>query len=253
MCEVGDGIMAKKKKSKPSISPSMFKLTGGHKKLKVDSKKAKTYYFGTKVKPEKARKVAAKDGADILGVSEVTVSKPKIKYDFYCMYEAELELLFLRKNKQNFGVNEQVKGVLIGKEVLKPKKKEGFHSITVDAIELFEIERKDGMTLDGKTGGPARALEKLLKGPGKKKATSAWITKNRVSPGKFNSIEKVVKAVSKMAGQKPSGAKRITKHELIFKKLEGYYVPVYYVNISAGAQKQTLKINAVDGSVSVAV
>jgi hypothetical protein len=40
---------------------------------------------------------------------------------------------------------------------------------------------------------------------------------------------------------------------LTFKKLEGYYVPVYYVNVSAGAKKQTLKINAVDGSVSVAV
>ena len=109
------------------------------------------------------------------------------------------------------------------------------------------------MVLDGRTGGPARALEKLLKKPGKKKASSAWIRKNKVSPGKFNSLEKVIKAVSKMAGQKPSGAKRISSHSLAFKKLQGYYVPIYYVKVSAGAKKQTLKINAVDGSVSVVV
>jgi hypothetical protein len=120
-------------------------------------------------------------------------------------------------------------------------------------IELFEIKRKDGMVLDGRTGGPARALEKLLKGPGKKGASAAWIRKNKVSSGKFNSLEKVVKAVSKMAGQKPSGAKRVTTHSLSFKKLEGYYVPIYFVKVSAGQQAQTLKINAVNGSVSVVV
>ena len=56
-----------------------------------------------------------------------------------------------------------------------------------------------------------------------------------------------------MAGQKPSGAKRITTHSLTFKKLEGYYVPVYYVKVTAGANTKTLKINAVNGAVSIAV
>jgi len=247
--------MAKKKKSKPKLSPAMFKTTGAHKKLKIDSKKKKLYYFRTKVKPEKAKKVAGSDGAEILGVSPgaVKISKPAIKYDFYCSYDALLELKFLRINKQDFGVNEQVKGALVGKEVVTPKKKGDFHTINVDVVELFEIKRKDGMVLDGKTGGPARALEKLLKGPGKKGATTAWIRKNKIGPGKYNSIEKVVKAVAKMAGAKPSGAKRITTHSLTFKKLEGYYVPVYYVKVTAGAKTQTLKINAVNGAVSVAV
>ncbi|MGY5858781.1 MAG: hypothetical protein RTU63_05390 [Candidatus Thorarchaeota archaeon] len=247
--------MAKKKKSKPKLSPAMFKVTGAHKKLKIDSKKKKLYYFGTKIKPEKAKKVAGADGADILGVSlsDVKVSKPAIKYDFYCLYDANLELKFLRINKHDFGVNEQVKGTLVGKEVITPKKKGGFHSISLDVVELFEIKRKDGMILDGKTGGPANALEKVLKGPGKKGATAAWIRKNKISPGKYNSIDKVVKAVAKMAGAKPSGAKRITDHSLTFKKLEGYYVPVYYVKVKAGAKTQTLKINAVNGAVSVAV
>ena len=248
--------MAKKKsKKKAALSPSMFKVTGAHAKMKVDSKKKKLYYFGTKVKPEKAKKVATSEGADILGVSpsQIKVGKPSLKYDFYCSYDADLNITFLRLRPQEIGVTEQVKGTLVGKEVYKPKKKGDFHSIKVDMIELFEIKRRDGMVLDGRTGAPARALEKLLKGPGKKGASAGWIRKNKVSPGKFNSLEKVVKAVSKMAGQKPSGAKRVTTHTLAFKKLEGYYVPIYYVKVSAGAKSQTLKINAVNGSVSVAV
>jgi hypothetical protein len=231
----------------------MFKVTGAHAKMKVDKKKKKLYYFKTKIKPEKAKKIAGTDGPDILGVSDVKVGKPSIKYDFYCSYDADLDIKFLRLRPQEIGVTEQVKGTLVGKEVYKPKKKGDFHSIKVNMIELFEIKRNDGMVLDGKTGGPARAMEKLLKGPGKKGASAAWIRKNKVSPGKFNSFEKVIKAVSKMAGQKPSGAKRVTKHTLSFKKLEGYYVPVYYVKVTAGAQSQTLKVNAVNGAVSVAV
>jgi hypothetical protein len=247
--------MAKKKAKKKSaaLSPSLFKLTGAHAKMKVDTKKKKLYYFGTKVKPEKAKKVAGVDGADILGVSEVKVGKPSIKYDFYCSYDAVLDIKFLRLRPQEIGVTEQVKGTLVGKEVYIPKKKGDFHSIKLDMVELFEINRHDGMVLDGRTGGPARTLEKLLRGPGKKSASAAWVRKNKVSPGKFNSLEKVIKAVSKMAGQKPSGAKRIASHSLAFKKLEGYYVPIYYVKVSAGAKEQTLKINAVDGSVSIAV
>ncbi|MHA2396171.1 MAG: hypothetical protein ACXAC0_05655 [Candidatus Thorarchaeota archaeon] len=243
---------AKKKKS-AALSPSLFKVTGAHAKMKVDTKKKKLYYFGTKVKPEKAKKVAGSDGADILGVSQVKVGKPSIKYDFYCSYDAVLNIKFLRLRPQEIGVTEQVKGTLVGKEVYTPKKKGDFHSIKVDMVELFEIKRKDGMVLDGRTGGPARALEKLLRGPGKKSASAAWVRKNKISSGKFNSLEKVIKAVSKMAGQKPSGAKRIASHSLAFKKLEGYYVPIYYVKVSAGAKKQTLRINAVNGSVSVVV
>ncbi len=249
--------MAKKKskKKKGALSPSMFKVTGAHAKMKVDTKKKKLYYFGTKVKPEKAKKIASTDGADILGVtpSKVKVGKPSIKYDFYCSYDAVLNMMFLRLRPQEIGVTEQVKGTLVGKEVYKPKKKGDFHSIKVNMVELFEIKRTDGMVLDGRTGGPARALEKLLKGPGKKKASTSWIRKNKISSGKFNSLEKVIKAVSKMAGQKPSGAKRISSHSLVFKKLEGYYVPIYYVKVTAGAKSQTLKINAVNGSISVAV
>jgi hypothetical protein len=245
--------MAKKKKKKAALSPSMFKVTGAHSKMKVDTKKKKLYHFGIKVKPEKAKKIAGKEGPDIIGVSEVSVGKPSIKYDFYCNYDADLNIKFLRIRPQEIGVTEQVKGTLVGKEVYKPKKKGDFHSVKIDMIELFEIKRNDGMVLDGRTGGPARAMEKLLKGPGKKGATAAWIRKNKITPGKFNSLEKVVKAVSKMAGQKPSGAKRVTTHTLAFKKLEGYYIPIYYVKVKAGAQTQTLKINAVNGAVSVAV
>jgi hypothetical protein len=253
---VGDDTMAKKKKAaKPALSPAMFKVTGAHAKLKVDSKKKKLYYFGTKIAPEKATKVASADGAEILGVATdaLKVGKPTIKYDFYCVYDADLELKFLRVRDQEIGVNEQVKGTMVGNSVMMPTKKGDFHSIKVDIVELFEIKRSDSMILDGKTGGPARALEKIVKGPGKKAVTPAWIKKNAISTGKYNSVEKVVAEVAKAAGQKPSDAKRVTVHTLSFKKLEGYYIPVYYVKLTAGAKIQTLKINAIDGSVSVAV
>lgn len=245
----------RKKTKKTTLSPSQFKLTGAHTKMKIESGRQKLYYFGVKVKPEEVKKAAASNGSDILGVpqNDVEVGKPSIKYDFYCSYDADLNIEFLRVRSQEIGVTEQVKGALVGKDVYTPKKKGDFYSINLDMVELFEIKRSDGMIVDGKTGGPARAFEKLLKGPGKKTASAAWIKKNKISPGKFNSLEKVIKAVSKMAGQKPSGAKRIVTHTLAFKKLEGYYVPVYYVNIGIGAKEQTLKVNAIDGSVSVAV
>ena len=255
MCLIQWFVMAKKKaKKKSKLSPSMFKVTGAHAKMKVDSKKKKLYYFGTKVKPEKAKKVATANAADVLGEtsSPIKVGKPTIKYDFYCSYDAALNLKFLRLRSQEIGVTEQVKGTLVGKEVFTPKKKGNFHSIKVDMIELFEIDRSDSMILDGRTGGPARELEKLLKGLGKKSASTAWIRKNKIASGKFNSLEKVVKAVSKMAGQKPSGAKRIASHTLTFKKLMGYYVPEYYVKVSAGAKSETMKINAINGTLSVA-
>ena len=256
MYAIGDDIMAKKKKtSKPTLSPALFKLTGADAKMKIDSKKSKLYYFGSKVDEKKAKKSATSTGAEILGVSEgdLKVSKPSIKYDFYCQYDATLELTFLRVNSRSFGVNDQVKGVLIGKDVLVPKKKGGFLSINLDAVELFEIKNNDANTIDGRTGSAALAFEKLLKGPGKKKATAAWIRANKISPGKYNSIEKWVKYLAKLAGGKPSGSKRISSHALTFKKLDGFYIPVYYVKITAGQKTQTIKVNAINGDVSIAV
>lgn len=248
--------MAKKKKAaKKALSPAMFKVTGAHAKMKIDSKKSKLYYFRPKIDEEKAKKVATSDGAEILGVSssDVKISKPSIKYDFYCQYAATLELTFLRINSRSFGVNDQVQGVLVGKDVLLPKKKGGFLSINLDTVELFEIKNNDANTIDGKTGSPALAFEKLLKGPGKKKATAAWVHANKISSGKYNSVEKWVKYLAKLAGGKPSGAKRITSHSLTFKKLDGFYLPVYYVKVTAGEKTQTIKVNAINGDVSIDV
>lgn len=251
--------MAKKKssKKKATLSASLFKVTGADAKMKVIEKKKKLYYFSDKVDSKKAAKIAVTEGADILGVpsSEISAGKPSLKYDFYCIYDAALELTFLRVRKQEIGVNEQVKGTLVGKDVLMPKKGKDVPgpSIQLDIIELFEIKRTDGMVLDGATGGPANAVEPILKGAGKKSATAAWLKKSSIGAGKYNSLEKVVKAVAKMAGQKPSDAKRVSSHSLTFSKLEGYYVPVYYVSISAGAKKQVIKVNAINSSVSVKV
>lgn len=247
----------KKKKSKPALSPAKFKTTGGHAKMKVVDKAKKLYYFGAKVKPDKATKVAKAEGPDILGVaaSEIKYGKPSIKYDFYAIYDAELELSFLRLRTKEVSVVENVKGVLVGKDVMIPKKGKDIPglSFAIDYVELFEINQKDGAVVDGRTGGLANAMEGLLKGPGKKTATPAWIKANKISPGKMNTLEKVVKSVMKYAGKRPSGIKRVVDHTLTFKKLDGFYVPIYYISMTAGAKKQTIKVNAVDGAVSVAV
>jgi len=233
----------------------MFKITGAHSPMKINDKKKKLYYFTPKIDADKASKVAQKDGADILGTTEVTIAKPALKYDFYCTYNAVLNLKFLRVRPQEIGVNEQVKGVLVSNEVLTPVKGKDIpgKSIKLSLVELFEIDTKDGVTVDGLTGGPARAIEKLLSGPGKKAATPAWVKKNPTTSGPYASIEKVVKGVAKMAGTRPSDAKRVVHHELNFNTLSGYYVPVWYVKVSAGAQSKTMKVNALDGSVSVQV
>ncbi len=247
----------KKKTAKKSakLSPTMFKITGAHSPMKIDDKKKKLYYFAPKINEEKASKVAKTDGADVLGTSDVSVAKPTLKYDFYCAYDAELNLKFLRVRPQEIGVNEQVKGVLVNNEVLTPAKGKEVpgKSIKLNMVELFEIQRKDGMTVDGLTGGPAKAIEKLLSGPGKKTASPAWVKKSKTSSGPYASVEKVVKAVVKLARTKPSDAKRVVLHELVFKSLNGYYVPVWYVKVSAGAQSKTMKVNALDGSVSIQV
>ncbi|MCF2136304.1 MAG: hypothetical protein K9W43_03605 [Candidatus Thorarchaeota archaeon] len=247
--------MAKKKKKKASLSPSLFKLTGARAKLKIIDKKQATYYFATKIKPEKAAKMARSDGAEILGVSpsDVTVGKPALKYDFYSTYSAELELKFLRPRMQEIGVNDEVAGVLVGKEVEMPTKGKEIpgKSIKITMVELFTINRTDSLVLDGVTGAPARSLEKMLKGPGKKRASPAWIKKAKVTPGKYNSIAKVVKGVAKMAGKVPKEAKRVVEHTLTFTKLIGFYVPTYYVKVSAGENSRVMRINAVNGNVAI--
>jgi hypothetical protein len=247
----------KKKKAKPKLSPSMFKLTGGHVKMKVNAKKKKMYYFKEKVKPDKAKKIALKEAPDILGASPgaIKASKPALKYDFYCMYDADMELKFLRLRKQEIGVNDQVKGVFVGKEIIPPRKGKNIpgKAIRLDIVELFELKRSDGMTLDGRTGGPASAMERILKGAGKKGATAAWLRKAKVSPGKFNSLDKVIRAVSKAAGGKPSDAKRVVHHTLSFGKLDGFYVPTYYIKVSAGAKSQMVRVNGINRALSLVV
>lgn len=246
-----------KKKSKPKLSVSMFRITGSHTKMKVITNNKRSYYFSAKIDPEKASKAALKGAQDILGVSagNVKAGKPTLKYDFYCIYDAELKLVFLRVRNQELGVNDQVKGAYVGKEVLIPKKGKNIpgQAIHLEVVELFEIKRSDAMVLDGKTGGPAASMEKTLKGPGKRKASDTWLESNKPSPGKFNSLDKVVRAVSKPAGTCPSDAKRIVEHTLTFNRLEGYHVPVYYITLSAGDKSQKVRINGIDGELSLVV
>jgi hypothetical protein len=250
-------IMAKKKsKAAPKFTASMFKITGGHAKMSIDSKKRKLYYFSPGVTSEKAEKAALKEAPDILGAGgDIRVGKPSLKYDFYCAYDASLDLKFLRLRTQELGVNEQVQGAYVGNEVVMPKKGKNIpgKALHLDIVELFEIKRTDGMILDGKTGSPAAAMEKLLKGTGKKTATAAWIKKISISPGKFNTLDKVARAVSKPAGTRPSDAKRVVGHALTFKKLEGYYVPMYYLTISLGEKSQKVRINGINGDLSLVV
>jgi hypothetical protein len=248
-------ILAKKRK--PRLHASKFKIKGPHAKMKIHQKKKKTYYFKEKIRPEKAKKSALMDGADVLGVSSdaVKVSKPVLKYDFYCMYDAILMLKFLRLRKQELGVNEQVTGALVGKEVILPRKGKSIpgKALHLEVVELFELKRTDGMTVDGKTGGPADAIAKLLRKPGKKKATPAWIRKSKISSGKYNSIEKVVKTVAKLAKGRPSDAKRVIEHSLEFTELKGFYIPVYYVKVKAGEKTQKMRINGINGAASLDV
>lgn len=250
-------MVAKKKPTKKSatLSPAMFKVVGAQTKMKINEKSKKLYYFAPKIDAVKASKSIEKDAADLMGTAGITLAKPSLKYDFYCTYDAELNLNFLRVRPQEVGVNDQVKGVLVGNEALSPTKGKDVPGkvVKISMVELFEITRKDGMTLDGFTGGPAKAIEKLLSSPGKKAATLAWVKKNPTSSGPYASLEKVVKAVAKIAGSKPSDAKRVVLHELNFKQLIGYYVPVWYIKVSAGQQSKTMKVNALDGAVSVQV
>jgi hypothetical protein len=247
--------MAKKKKS--AFSPSMFKVTGKHATMKTTKKKEKLYYFAEKLDADKAKSLAASTGAEILGVSEssLKVSKPSLKYDFYCIYEANLSMKFVRINKQELGVLDSLKAAMVGKDIITPKKGKDVpgKAITIEVIELFEMSWDDAMVLDGTTGIQSKTIEKLLKGPGKKRATASFLRKAKITSGKMNTIAKVIKAVEKIAKKKPKEAKRVVEHQLTFKKLEGYYVPTYYVNVAAGEQKRTIRINAVNKNVALKV
>jgi hypothetical protein len=249
--------MARKKKKKSALSKSLFKLTGAKAKLKIDDKKQKLYYFKEKVKPEKAAKDALETAAEVMETSEesIKISKPKLKYDFYCIYDAIVELKYLSVRKQEIGVYPQLKGAMVGGEIFKPKKGKDVpgKAIFLDIAELYEVENKASHILDGSTGYPAKSLERMLKGPGKKKATPAWIKKASVSSGKFNSIAKVIRAISKDAKKVPKDAKRVVDHTLTFKTLMGFYVPTYYVKAKHGEDVKTLRINAVNGNVALKI
>lgn len=244
-------------KKKFKLTKSKFRISGKDSKLKIDDKKAKEYHFRVKVSEEEARNLAAETASDLFEVSKdkVEMRKPALKYDFYCIYDAELNLKFLRKRMQEVGVQEQLMGAMVGKEIYTPRKGKDIPGKAVfpEMIELFEIENDASFILDGVTGFPAKTLEKLLKGPGKRKVTASWKKKARIASGKYKSLEKVVKSVAKDAKKVPKGTKRVLEHTLTFKTLKGFYVPTYYVNISAGGEKRKFRINAVNGNVALKV
>ena len=248
--------MAKKKK-KASLSPALFKVTGADAKLKVDSKKAKSYYFTAKLKPEKAKKAAVATAAEIMGVSpgDLKAGKPTLKYEFYGHYDLVVETKFVQIRKQELGCQQEVAGALVGKEVITPKKGKDIpgRAIHLDIVELYETTRTDKLVFDGRTGNAARSMERLVKAAGKKKASPAWIKKNSIAPGKYNSIAKIVKAYVKLASKKPSTAKRVVSNSLVFKALNGFYVPFFYVKATAGADSKVMRVNALNGDVGLKI
>lgn len=235
----------------------MFKTTGAHAKLKVDSKKKKLYYFPAKVKPEKAAKLAAGTGAEILGVSSsaLKVGKPALKYDFYSIYDATVKMKYVSVDVTELGVYDQLLGAMVGKEILLPKKGKSVpgKAVFVDVVSLYKTENNVSYILDGSTGFPAKTLERMLKGSGKKSATPAWVRKNPITSGKYNSIEKVLKTLIKEARKVPRDAKRVAEHTLKFKKLDGFYVATYYVKVAAGTESKIMRVNGVNGNVAIKV
>lgn len=241
----------KKKKSKPTLSPSLFKITGPDAKLKTKAAK-KLFYFAEKIKPDKAVKLATDLGAEALGTTsaQVKAGKPALKYDFYINCDALVEKKLLSVRQQEIGVQNEMVGALVGKEVIKPKKgkEPPLRRIEIDIVELFEIKRQDAAVYDGKSGYPARAMEKLVKRAGRKAASKAWVRKAKIAPGKFNTLEKFLKVFEKNAAVKPGSIKKVASQTLTFKKLEGVYIPTYYVTVTFGAKKQVVRVNAVNGS-----
>jgi hypothetical protein len=95
-------------------------------------------------------------------------------------------------------------------------------------------------------------MEKVVKGAGKKTASASWIRKAKIASGKYNTLEKFLKAYTKNASVRPKTVKRTVQQTLTFKKLEGYYIPTYYVKVASGADSRTLRVNAINGSVALA-
>jgi hypothetical protein len=143
---------------------------------------------------------------------------------------------------------------LVGKAVITPKKARDppLRRIELDIVELYDVKRTDKMVYDGRTGGPARVMEKIVKGAGKKTASASWIRKAKIAPGKFNSLEKFLKAYTKNAAGRPSSVKRTSAQRLTFKRLEGVYVPTYYVKVAAGTNSRKMRVNAINGTVALA-
>lgn len=239
------------------LSKRMFRTSGSNARLEIDDDKAREYYFDAKVDNEKAKEKAAEEAAEILESRQesLKVYNPRLKYDFFCIYEAENEKQFTRLRKEEIGVQEHLVGALVGKEIIKPRKGREIpgDAIRVEIIELFETETSVEFILDGVTGYAANTLEKLLTGRGKHRVDSAWKRKSTISPGKYKEIEDVVERLAREAKKKPHGAKRIIENKLEFKKLRGFYVPTYYVTVKKGRKKVELRINAVNGDVRINV
>jgi hypothetical protein len=245
------------KKKVATLPPALFKSTGANAALKINDKKRKLYYFTSKMDAEKAKKLAASSGAEILNVpaASLSIGSPSLKYDFYSVYDAEVTLKYVSVHTQELGVYDQLLGAMVGNQVLMPTKGKTIpgKAIFVDVAELYETKNAANHILDGTTGFPAKTLESLFKGAGKKAATAAWIKSNPATPGKFNSLDKVVKAIVADAKKVPKEAKRVVEHTLDFKKLEGFYIPTYYVKVTAGADVKYMRINAVNGNVALKV
>ena len=241
-----------KKKSAPKYSSALFKAKGPDAKLKVKAKK-KTYYFLPKTKPEKATKLALGTGAEIFGTTPTALKagKPVLKYELYINCDAVVEKILVQTRDQEIGVQNEMAAALVGKEIILPKKasEPPLRRITLDIVEIYDVKRADKSVYDGRTGSPARSMEKVVKGSGKKSATSAWIKKAKVVSGKFNTIEKFLKAYTKNAAIKPKSVKRSAQQSLTFKKLEGFYVPVYYIKVAKGAESKLFRVNALNNAV----
>ncbi len=250
--------MSPKKSGKTALSPSHFRLTGGSAKLKTVVRDQRAFYFRTKVDADEAADIAMRAGAEALGVGEddVKVGRPALKYEFYCMCDAEVMVHSLHVKTEEVYVPDETVGVLVvGEKVLLPRKTKSapMKSVVIDTVHLHETRRPMSVILNGTTGLAAQAMEEFLKGPGKKKATPEWLDSVKVAPGKLNSFEKVIRALEKEAKKVvPAGAKRVAEHELTV-KLTGFYVPTYYVKVSAGEESKTMRVNAVTGDVALKV
>ncbi|MBD3158770.1 MAG: hypothetical protein GF309_08295 [Candidatus Lokiarchaeota archaeon] len=239
------------------LSKRMFRTSGSNARLEIDDDKAREYYFDAKMDEEEAREKASEEAAEILDTRQdsLRVYSPRLKHDFYCIYEAENEKLFTRVRKEEIGVQEQLIGAMIGKEIIKPRKGRDIpgRAIKAEIVELFATETTVEFILDGVTGFAANTLENLLTGRGKHRVTSAWKRKITVSPGKYKDLDDVVKRLAREAKKKPHGAKRVIDNKLDFKKLRGFYVPTYYVTVKKGNRKIELRINAVNRDVRINV